>query len=215
MEEKKRAPIEQLRAAGRVATQMLVSRGIIAKDSVIDKILLDAKSPKLPGIPAYLPHEWTITASQRVMRDLVFMWLAETQKEINPSKKLLGKKNKSGIEVDEKRREDITEFWKFCLSNLKDQEAAFNKEKKAMPAKLAEIEKKIGEVPVLKDVFSPMRKEENLKALQHFLVDSFAVAIVVKQHHSVSEYLNWFLDWTQDLHFLWVNPKKRKEVKRV
>lgn len=193
---KKRAPLEQLREAGRMARQMLVDKGILAKESVIDQIVKDSRAPTLPGIPAYLPHEWTLRAAQRIMRDLVVIWKEETK----------GKK---------KQRENITEFWKFVLSNLRAQEEAFATEKKAMPAKIAEMEKKIGEVLVLKEVFSPMRKEENLKAIQHFLVDSFAVAIVVKQHHSVGEYLNWFLDWTQELHLLWVKPSKRKDVKRV
>ncbi len=175
---------------------MLVDKGIIAKDSVIDKIITDKKSPVLPGIPPYLPHAWTILAAQRIMRDLVVMWKEETMK--NP-----------------KNREDITEFWKFCVSELKKQERAFVKEKKAMPKKIAEMERKVGEVPVLKDVFSPMRKEENIKAVRHFLIDSFAVAIVVKSHHSVGDYLNWFIDWTQDMYTLWINPKNRKDLKRV
>ena len=213
---KKRAPIEQLREAGRAAHKMLIDRGIIAKESVIDQILKDSKSPKLPGIPAYLPHEWTIIASQRIMRDLVVMWKAKTESVALEDYKIKKKKGYvAKIIVDTKKREDITEFWKFCLVSLKDQEKVFAKEKKAMPAKLAEMEKKVGGVPVLKDVFSPMRKEENLNAIQHFLVDSFAVAIVVKKHDTVTDYLNWFLDWTQDLHFLWVKPAKRKDIKRI
>lgn len=188
--------MEQLREAGKVARQMLVDKGIISDKSIIDQILKDSRAPVLPGIPAYLPHEWTLRAAERVLRDLVVMWKEET-------------KNKP------KKQNDITEFWKFVVKQLRNQEQLFNKEKNAMPKKIAEMEKKVGEVPVLKEVFSPMRKEENLKAIQHFLVDSFAVAVVVKQHHSVGEYLNWFLDWTQELHLLWVKPSKRKDVKRV
>ena len=193
---KKRLPIEQLREAGRLAKQMLIDRGILAKESVIDKILKDSKAPTLPGIPSYLPHEWTLKASQRIMRDIVVVW-------------------KDKCKNDQKKLQNITEFWKFVIAQLREQEREFGKELTAMSGQVKTMDESMKDVPVLKDIFSPMRKKENINAIQRFLIDSFAVAVVLKQHHNTSEYLNWFIDWTQDMYLLWVQPKKRKDVPRV
>lgn len=190
MATKRRAPIEQLREAGRMAKEMLIERGIQTKESTIDKIIADKKSPMLPGIPAYLPHAWTIKATQRIMRDLIIIWREECK----------------GNKV---KMEDITLFWKFCVKELHRQEKAFAKEEKEMSILI----KATKEVPVLKDIFSPTRKKENAHAIQQFLVDSFAVGIVVEQNHSTSEYLNWFLDWTEALHTYWT--KSKKKLKKV
>jgi len=198
MAKKKRQSIDQLREAGKIATEMLRDRHIIADKSVIDQILQDSKAPTLPGIPAYLPHEWTIKAAQRVMRDIVIMWKEEFKD--NPSAR---------------QKDDITEFWKFVVMKMRELETDFNREIVAIPAQVRKMEKQVGEVPLLKDVFGPWRKKENERAILHFLVDSFAIAVVVKQNHSVGEYLEWFLEWTQDLHLLWIKPQKRKDFKRV
>lgn len=171
---------------------MLIKRGLRTEESVIDKILTDSRAPVLPGIPAYLPHEWTLQATRQIMRNIVIMW-------------------KDDCKGDERKMQDITKFWLFAREQLRQQEEAFNKDFTIMPKLLRSMK----EVPVLKDVFSPMRKKENAEALHRFIVDSFAVAVVVKQHHATGEYLNWFLDWTQDLGLLWIRPDKRKKVKRV
>lgn len=192
MAKKKRAPIEQLRAAGRIARDMLIKRGLRSEESLIDTILMDSRAPVLPGIPAYLPHQWTLKAAQQVLRDIVIMWKDECGEDIA-------------------KQEDITKFWLYVQAKLREQEHAFREEDKAMD----KLTKDMKDVPVLKDVFSPKRKLENTQAIHRFLVDSFANAIVVKQHHATGAYLNWFLDWTQDLELLWVRPDKRKKVKRV
>jgi len=192
MAKKRRAPIEQLRAAGQMARELLIARGIQAKDSIIDKIIQDTKSPTLPGIPAYLPHEWTIKATQQIMRDVVIMWKEECG-------------------ANNTKAENITLFWLYLQNQLSLQEANFDKEYKAM----SRLMKSMKETPVLRDIFSPLRKKENLYAIHRFIVDSFAVAVVVKRYDTTSDYLNWFLDWTQDLGLLWVRPDKRKKFKRV
>lgn len=188
---KKRAPIEQLRAAGKIAREMLVSRGIIAKDSIIDQLTKVQGAPVLPGIPSYLPHQWTIKAAQRIMYDLIVIWKNECD--------------------NTDKAENITEFFKFVISELRKQEKQFNREVVAMP----KIVRAMKDVPVLKDIFSPMRKKENTKAIHRFFIDSFAVAVALKNSQSTSDYANWFLEWTQDLYALWVNPEERKDIKRV
>lgn len=189
---KKHAPREQLRAAGKIAKEMLIKRGLRAKDSVIDKIITDSKAPILPGIPSYLPHEWTLKATQQILRDIVILWKEECRN-------------------NDEKIENITLFWHFAREQLYQQEKIFAKQTDAMP-KLIESMK---EIPVLRDIFSPLRKKENIQAIHRFVIDSFACAIVIKQHHTTSEYLNWFLDWTQDLAALWVRPSHRKRIKRT
>lgn len=183
---KKRLPIEQLREAGKIAHQMLIDKGILAKDSVIDKMMHDKNAPVLPGIPPYIPHQWTIKSAQQMMYDLLIIWKEETKD-------------------DDFKRESITEFFKFVVTEMRTQEKKFQKEMKKVP-KLFKAMKK---VPVLSEVFSPMRKHENTKAIHHFFVDSFTVAIVLKNAHNVGDYANWFLDWTEELLKVWVqNPKE-------
>jgi hypothetical protein len=192
MSKKRRAPIEQLREAGKIARQLLVDRGIITKESTIDQLLQLENSPTLPGIPAYLPHQWTIQASIRIMRDLIVMWKEYSIKEkIEP--------------------EDLTAFFKFIIKELRLEEKKFTKEMKNVP----KLIKSMKEVPVLKDVFSPMRKRDGMRAIHRFFIDSFAVAVALKKHSSVSEYANWYLDWAQDLDALWSKPMDRDKLKRA
>src|SRR5579872_2959408 len=111
MTKKQRPPIEQLREAGKIARQMLVDRGIISKVSIIDEIVKDKKAPRLPGIPPYLPQRWTIKTSQRIMRNLLIMWREKTL-------------------YDVRKRENITQFFKFVMAILKEEERRYKKEMK-------------------------------------------------------------------------------------
>jgi hypothetical protein len=109
------------------------------------------------------------------------------------------------------RTENLTEFFKFVVKEMRAQEKKFEAEMNAMPTLL----KSMKEIPVLKEVFAPMRKKENSKAIQRFFVDSFAVAIALKKKECTSDYANWFLDWTQELYLLWLSPEDRKKFKRT
>ena len=77
-------------------------------------------------------------------------------------------------------------------------------------ARVPKLIKSLKTIPVLKDVFLPVNKRDVVRSIQRFFIDSLAVAIVVKNNHSTSEYANWFLDWTEELHKIWVNPSMRK-----
>jgi hypothetical protein len=183
---KKRLPITQLKEAGEIARKMLVERKIIAEDSILDKLRNDKSMPVLPGIPEYLPHQWTIKASQQMMYDLLLMWKDKCK---NP-----------------KKVENITEFFKFLVNEMQVQIKKFQKEEKAMAKRI----KSIDEVPVLREIFSPIQKKETAKAIQRFFVDSFAVAVMLKNQSSTSEYAVWFLEWTQDMDKLWSKREKEK-----
>lgn len=189
---KKRAPIEQLLEAGKIAKQMLQDKGLEARKSVLDEVIKKKDAPVLPGIPVYLPHQWTLKAAQRIMYDILLMWKAECKD-------------------DEGKCENVTMFFTFLITQLRDQEKEYDKEVQDQPAFI----KSLKEVPVLKDIFAPVRKRDNIKAIQRFFVDCFAVSIVLKNNHSTSEFANWFVDWTQDLYSLWLKPKERDKMTRV
>lgn len=189
MQNKRRPPIEQLRAAGKLAKELLVERHIIAKDSVIDEMINNKDAPTLPGIPAYLPHQWTLKAAQHMMYDFLLMW-------------------RDKCKDNDSKAEDITEFFKMVITEFRRQEHLYNKEIVAMPKLL----KAMKTVPVLKDIFSPMRKKETVRSIQRFFIDSFAVSVVLKHNHSVSEYANWFLEWTEEMHKLWIKPEDRSKT---
>lgn len=186
---KKRAPIDQLLTAGKEARRMLREKGIESKKSVLDSIMKTEGAPVLPGIPTYLPHQWTLKAAQRIMYDILLLW-----------------KNQCGSDIES--MENLTKFFTFLIEQLREQEKNYTEDEANMPQLL----KSLKEVPVLKDVFSPTRKRETVEAIQRFFVDSFAVAIVLKNNNSTTEYAIWFLDWTQSLYSLWVNPKSRDKI---
>jgi hypothetical protein len=179
---KKRAPIEQLRQAGKVAQEILVKKGVHTKDSSIDKI---SKEVPLPGIPGYLPHAWMIEQSRRIMRDFVVLWKEECKD--TPS-----------------RKNNITEFWKFCVSEMHKIEHKYNVEVVAQPKLFAQMKK----VPVIADIFRPLRGKETVQAVNRFLVDTFALYIALfGQEQTVSEYLDWYADWTKKLEKYWLKSK--------
>ena len=193
MNKKKRAPIKQLREAGKFARELLIKRGIQSKDNVIAELLNTKDAPILPGQHAsYIPRPWTIQSSQRMLYDMLIIW-------------------KERCEGQGMLRENITEFWKFVVKQMREQIEKTNQEIVDMPKAM----KQLKVIPVVKDIFSPMQKKETLKAMQRFFIDSFAVAVVVKNHNSVSEYCNWFLDWTQELNKIWIKPEKRAEIKNT
>lgn len=188
---KRRIPREQLIEAGKIARKMLREKGIEAKKSILDEIMKSKGAPILPGLPTYLPHRWTLRASQRMLYDIILIWKEECKK-------------------DYKKMENITEFWKFMIKQLRKQEKVYKKELKQMPELISSLK----QVPFLKDVFSPLQKYETMKAMQRFFVDSFAVSIALKKNVLTSDYANWFLDWTTDLEKLWLPKKKREKLKK-
>lgn len=190
MDKKIRAPLEQLIAAGKEARRLLRKRGIEAKDSVLDTILKTEGAPTLPGIPVYLPQPSTILAAQRILYNILLLWREECGE-------------------DEERINQIKPFFVFLQAELNELVEKFSKEEQAMP----ELIKSLKEVPVLKYVFGPTRNRENTAAMHRFLVDGLATLLSKNSEPekvTVEEFANWFLDWSQDLYDLWVEPKKRK-----
>lgn len=200
---KRRLPIEQLKAAGKQAREMLRARGLEASESVIDELIKKDGSPILPGIPVYLPHKWTLVAAQRMMYDFLLLWREECKN--NPCFRL----EKRGRQICEDKENNVAEFWKFLVQQMRAMQKDYEREMKRMPQLAASLK----ETPTLRHVFAPMRKYEAVKAMHHFFADAFAVAIVVKRKETTGDFAEWFLDWTQSLITLWQKPPK--EIQKI
>jgi uncharacterized protein YifE (UPF0438 family) len=187
---KKRLPIEQLREAKIIADEMLKKKGVIARDSIINAIEKDPNAPMLPGIPSYLPHEWTIAAGQLMLYRITKAWMS------------LNKNNNREIEK-------IDKFFIYILKRLKEEESKFKKDEK----KMSKLIKKVKNVPILSEVFAPTRNKETAYALQKFFADSFAVAIVLKRNDTTSSYIDWFLnEWTVSMIGLWHRNNENEKL---
>lgn len=189
--EKRRAPIEQLRQAGKIAREMLVGKGFEHKESILAEIMATKDAPILPGLPAYLPHKGTLKVAQRMMQDFLIMWRD---------------KNKNSQRV-----EDFGAFSEFVINQMREMEHDFNKEIVRMPKMM----KALKEIPVMRNIFFPLYKKQAVRSMRQFFDASFVVAAILKQKHSTSEYANWFLTWTQQLYFFWLNEEERKNFKII
>ena len=184
--DKKHAPIKQLKEAAKEAERLLIERGIHTPESAIDRILKENKIV-LPGIPAYLPHRWTLQESRRYMRDIVKLWI---------------EKNKG----NQKKQENTRAFFAFFVKELTGLEAEAQKKVDNMPAIIKSMHDV--RIPVHK-VFSAWQLLETTQAITRFMVDSFAVSMVVKEHHTTTEFVEWFMKWTMDMDALWAKGEKK------
>jgi hypothetical protein len=183
---KRRAPIKQLRKAGRMARDLLIKKGFV-HTVALDELAKDAGGVILPGVPSYLPHRWTIDASRRIMYDLGVEWM---------------EKNKN----NEKRLDQIAEFFTFVVKRMKEEEDKAQAEILDKSSIISQLE----DVPVLSEIFAPLRKKQTANALNKFFVDSFAVAIVENMSGSTSDYVDWFLNvWTPGLYNFWTRQEKK------
>ena len=187
MELKKHAPIEQLRESAKEAERLLRERGIHTAESAIDRILAENKVV-LPGIPAYLPHRWVLQESRRHLKDILRLW---------------EQKYKS-----EKKQENTEAFFTFLVKQLNEIEAIAQKKVDDMPAILKAMHDV--KIPLFR-VFSAWQQLEVTQAMTRFMVDSFAVSMVVKEHHTTTQFAEWFMRWTQELELYWVRSEGKDD----
>jgi hypothetical protein len=185
MEEKKHLPIEQLRELGQEANRMLREKGIHTQESAVDRILKENKVV-LPGIPAYLPHRWTLQESRRYMKDILKLW---------------ADKNKG----NQRRQEKTEAFFAFLVNELTRLEEEAQKKVDVTPSLL----KSLTESLWVWRVFTPLRILETTQAITRFMVDSFAVSMVVKEHHTTTEFAEWFMQWTLSLEEFWKSKEEK------
>lgn len=176
MSRKKRFPNrKKLIESGNIAKELLTARGLqLPKDqSAIDRIFNTDGAPTLPGVPAYLPYPWTIHAAKRVLYDLSREWELITNKET-------------------KKRDDITEFFKFLVKSLREEEKKLD-ERIHVTVQLKQFD------------FKLLYKKDAIKGIRKLFVDSFAVSIIAKSNDDVVSYLDWFQEWSENLIKQWGN----------
>lgn len=188
VKKKKHAPIEQLRETAKVAESILRDRSIHTKESAIEQIE-GQRQIMLPGIPPYLPHRWTLAAARKILANLVIIWVEKTR-------------------GDKKRQEDHREFFRFLLEEMAKIEQRSQNEVNKMPPFIKALRGTV----LLHKIFKPMQEVETTHSMTQFLVDAFAVAVVLKEHETVADFVYWFDDWTRAMDRYWAK-REQKDVK--
>lgn len=83
-----------------------------------------------------------------------------------------------------------TEFFKFVLEGM-------NRPKSVVATMMAKT------VAAKEYDQKHLSRNETIDALKKFLIDSFAIAVIVKTHTDVAAFLEWFLHWSDSLIKLW------------
>lgn len=178
--DKKRPSRKQLIEAGKQAREILADKGIIRpdNDSAVARILQDPKSPILPGGGG---SPW---APQPYVPQPIT--IRDTRRIVRD----LGRMWQVDIEDGDPRKLIGIEFFKYIIEEL-------GKTKSKLNIAIAKtVEDKTYDQKFLS-------RKEAIDTIIKFLVDSFAVAIVVHSHVDVPEYLEWFDDWSMKLAYLW------------
>ena len=172
---KKRPDHKQLIEAGNEARRILAERKVILPDaeSAIQRIVKDKNAPMLPGRPGERPY-------------LPFPWT------INISRRIIYSLGRAW-QADKKNKKDIdngVEFFKYVIEGLNRPKSTLNK--------------------LIKDTVKNKKydqkyldRKNTLESMKRFLVDSFAIAVISKSHTKISDYLEWFLEWTNQLLKQW------------
>jgi len=173
---KKRPPRKQLLEAGKFARGILEERKLILPkhQSAIDRIRNTVGAPMLPiNRGQYYLPRPWTINLVRRMVRDVARIYLEEMKKNPDSKKMVG-----------------NNFFKFVLQEL-------NRVKSKVNVLIDETVKTEEYNRML------LNKKETIEAVKIFLVDSFAIAVVAKQHIDVADYIEWFDSWSISLRNLW------------
>ncbi len=187
--------------AGEEARKKLIEHGVVTDENAVERLMKERPKLMLPGMPSYIPHQWTIKTSQRMMYDLLKMWQFEHGKD---------------------RVENLALFIEYAISEMNNQEEVARMKMQTMEVSLNQMK----DIPVLGKVFEPITQHETIKAMSKFFVDAFAVCVVVRgEAAKTSDFATWFLQWTDDLCTIWErnkpvipklpNEKKKKRKKSI
>jgi hypothetical protein len=186
---KKHAPIEALREAKKFADELLVEKYKIRlpyEKSVVNTIKNTAEAPKLPGGVSGPEY-------------LPYPWT------INAARRVLYDLTREwelNVKQQKVHAENITEFFKFVVKGLEEEQG--------------KIKVLIQETVKKKEYnFKYLREKDALEGISKFLIDSFAVSIVVKQNSAVTEYIEFFLHWTDSLLNYWDKTQQKVDAKVV
>jgi hypothetical protein len=179
---KRRQHLTQLREAAKVAKKMLFAKKMISSQSIFETLAHKKDAPVLPGIVPYIPDQWTLDHTRQIVMVIVKEWIKKNDK-------------------NETEQEKIVPFFRFVIRKMGDQERKWS-----ALARKEKVENR--QFEPIASIFSSMRRAETARAVKSFLVDSFAVSVIVKSNGSVSDYLSWFMeDWTPKLNEFWKKDK--------
>lgn len=166
---------------------MLIDRRVTQSENVLEKLTQDSGKSILPGIPSYLPHRWTIEASRNAMFSILRDWTELTKKDL-------------------KKQERISDFFRYVISRVEDENRKYKKETKKAKKELHAMET---QDRILSEIFSPLRKLQTARALMKFYIDSFAIFIIAHEKETTTDYAEWFIgEWTPALYDMWSSKNK-------
>jgi hypothetical protein len=167
---KRRPDRKQLLEAGAYAREMLKEKGIFSEQSIIDSVLQTPGSPTLPGYGQ-------LYIPRRHTIEITKMILYSIAKVWNDN-------------VKDNRREKVDEFFKYVVKELRKSNSLITQ---MLQDTLAKSKFELVGISLL-------TTQENTKAIQRFLIDSFAVyPNLMTGRSGVSDYLDWFITWTSEL----------------
>lgn len=171
---KKRAPIDKLRYAKKFADELLTERKLIL--------------PHDKSAFARLFSEKDSPVLPGVPAYLPHRHTIETTRRVLFDLALIWKeKTKS----NSKAQEDVSEFFRFAIKSLEEENVKV-KAKMFQSVVKQEYDLKL------------FHQKSVVTGIAKFLVDSFAVSVVEKTNSSVSEYMEWFLRWSDSLLKQWL-----------
>lgn len=184
---KKRAPHKQLIEAGKAARDILADRGIIKRDedSAIAAILADPKAPILPGGGGS-----PVSPQPYIPQP----WTIHASRRIL---KDIGRIWQQEVANDDERKSNGIAFFKFILEEL-------NRPKTKLGIAIAKT------VETEQYDQSLLSRQETIEGVKRLFIDSFAVAVIVHAHMDVADYLEWFLNWSEQLLQRW--PKDQQWI---
>lgn len=189
MPKKKHAKKKDLDYLKDFTQDRMVSRGLKAspETSVIDRIRATAGAPMLPGqLQEYLPTPTLINIGRRALLDIGREWQLEKKQDAYTLNKL-------------------DAFFVFTVGRLNTESYVFQK---LMNEQAETINRMVEsgqstEGKTLAQWLRPQDVKDMVNAMSVFIVDSFAVAMASKAASETVEFLEWYLDWTQQLLNYW------------
>lgn len=167
---KKRPDREELLKAGEFARERLKAQGVFSEQSIIDSIVQTPGSPTLPGYGQ-------LYVPRRHTIEITKMIVYSIAKVWNDG-------------VKDERRERVDEFFKYVVREMR----------KSHHLIVQMLEDTLAKSKFELVGISLLTTQENVKGIQRFLVDSFAVyPNLLNGKSSVSDYLEWFIVWSREL----------------
>lgn len=170
---KRRAPHKQLIEAGKEARKILVDRKIILPQ---EQSIIDKiqKTPGAPMLPGIMPY-------------IPYPWTINAVRRILLD---LATAWRNEIDNNDPRKGVGIEFFKYVIEGLNRPQDV-----------ISQLIEKSGEEKTYELKF--FSRKDTIEGIKRFLIDSFAISVIVKTHTDISEYLMWFDSWSMSLLKCW------------